>query len=615
MEVKIWIIRIEALSLRHSRIQNASIMEGTYRQIPYGLTDFERIRKENYYYVDKTRFIRKVEEAGNFLFLLRPRRFGKSLFANVLAAYYDVKMADKFEDIFRGLDIYEHPTNERNKYMVLKFNFSGVDPDPEKVNDSFNTNVLIQLRDFVKTYADILPAESKEVVAASSDSNDAFVALMSLVKRSDHKIYLIVDEYDNFANTLLSYDEAGYKKLTHGTGFFRLFFNSLKAATTDNQSAIQRLFITGVTPLCLSDVTSGFNIGRNLSMDYDFNECVGFNEQEVRTMLEYYRDARGTFQHSIDEIVEYVKPYYNNSCFCKRSLKDDRMFNSDMLLYFLNNYVSSGEYPEFMIDPNVTSDMNKIRKMLSYDHNSGTKGKKIEEILNEGYADDVLIPQFRLEDLGKESSLVSLLYYLGLLSYGKDPEDYPALVITNQVVREQYYTYMTDYYQEYAGWYADTDELSRYGKRAVRYGEAAPLLTYICDQMNEQSSNRDFDREGESFVKGYITATIGNNNVYFVCRTETEQNHGYCDILMTPKQQGCHAYIIELKYLKHSSSTNAVEKAYQDAVDQLNQYAMSHPFAEQCRTQGWTLHRIALIVRGWEMEKLEEVTASVLKRT
>lgn len=577
------------------------------RQIPYGISDFERLRTENYYYVDKTRFISMIERAGSYVFLLRPRRFGKSLLTNAIAAYYDVKMADKFEAIFKGTDIYDNPTKERSKYMVLKFNFSEVDADPKKVNKSFDDNVMLELKGFVTKYADLLPTDTMQSVCASKSCESALKALMMHVAQSQYRVYLIIDEYDNFANTLLSYDEEGYRTLTHGTGFFRLFFNCLKAATTDNGSAITRMFITGVTPLTLSDVTSGFNIGLNLSMDHQFNEAMGFNESEVRAMLEYYRDATGTFKHTVDELVDIMKPYYNNSCFNEDSLDDDRMFNSDMVLFFLKNYLPYGKIPNNMIDPNVKSDMNKVRKMVSFDKRNEGKGKVIERILNYGYITSVVDSEFMLSDLGNKSSLISLLYYLGLLSYGMDDRGYPALVITNQVVREQYYTYLANFYSESLGWQADSDDLNDLGIVANRNGEVLPLLKYICSQMTEQTSNRDFNREGESFVKGYIVATMGNNNNYFVCRTEQEYNHGYCDIVMRPRQGGNHAYIVELKYLKPSATDNAVQKDYDDAVSQLRKYANSHPFVQECADHGWTLHRIVCVVRGWILERLEEL--------
>lgn len=599
---KIWKCQKNLLYLRPKIVTFSNM-----KQIPYGITDFELIRKEDYYYVDKTRFIGMIEQEARYVFLLRPRRFGKSLLTNAIAAYYDLRMADKYEAIFKGTDIYANPTKERNKYMVLKFNFSGVDSNPDKVEASFNERVLIALDSFIHKYQEYLPVETLEWVMSVNVCHDAFARLMEMVTRSEERIYLLVDEYDNFANTLLSYDEKGYMTLTHGTGFFRLFFNQIKAATTDNSPAISRMFITGVTPLTLSDVTSGFNIGCNLSMKYEFNEAMGFNESEVRAMLEYYRDAAGTFHHSVDELIEIMKPYYNNSCFNASSLDDDRMFNSDMVLYFMRNYVSLGKLPESMIDFNVSSDMNKIRKMVSYDKHNDEKGKIIERILNDGYIKTVVTGEFKLADLGKKSSLVSLLYYLGLLSYGKDSKGYTALVITNQTIREQYYTYLTEFYAKSIGWQADEDELIDLGVEANEEGSILPLLSYICEQMNEQSSNRDFNREGESFVKGYIVATMGNNNNYFVCRTEKELNHGYCDISMTPRQGGKHAYLVELKYVKPSETDEVAKSYYEQAISQLHSYANSHPFAQECADHNWTLHTVVLVVNGWKVAYLEEV--------
>lgn len=583
-------------------------MEGTYRQIPYGITDFERIRRENYYYVDKTRFIRQMEEAGSFLFLLRPRRFGKSLFANMLAAYYDVKMADMYEDIFQGLDIYDRPTKERNKYMVLKFNFSAVDPDPKKMEVSFNSVVLQDIRKCVIWYKDYLPVDALATISGIENCDEALRVFCSLVKQVKHQIYLIIDEYDNFANTLLSYDEEGYRKLTHGTGFFRLFFNLIKEMTTDNQAAIQRLFITGVTPLCLSDVSSGFNIARNLSMEYEFNEAMGFSEREVRTMLEYYRDACGTFQHSIDEIIETIKPWYNNSCFAKDSIPDDRMFNSDMVLYFLNCYVPYGKYPENYIDMNVASDMEKTRKMLSYDRRNDEKSRIIEQILDQGYIDRAIPQAFRLEDLGKKDSLVGLLYYLGLLSWGRTERGFVCPVITNQVVLEQYYTYMSRHYQEKSEWRIDSEEINDLGRMAAREGDILPLLEYLCGQMNEQTAARDFNRDGEAFVKGYLLALLGNNNGCFVCTSESPLHHGYVDIMLRPMADFTEAFLIELKYCKPNSAESTVEQLYADAKNQLADYAQSHALTLEAQSRGWTLHRIALVVRGWELERLEELT-------
>lgn len=579
------------------------------KKIPYGMTDFERIRKEDYYYVDKTRFIEEVERAGSYIFLMRPRRFGKSLFLDVLYDYYDVLRAPQFDEIYGGTYIHTHATPDRGKYMVMKFNFSIVNPDPKMVEASFNKIALNDIEKFMNRYAQFLPADVKQVVLEESQCDLALNKLMSIVEQNcSLGIYMMIDEYDNFANTLLSYDEEGYRTLTHGTGFFRLFFNVLKGATTGTGSALKRLFVTGVTPLTLSDVTSGFNIGRNVSMERRFNEAVGFTEREVRAMLDYYRDATGVFRHTNDEIIAHIRPWYDNYCFAKECVDEDRMFNSDMVLYFLNHYVDDGTFPERMIDDNVVSDMAKTQKMVSYDKRPGVKDGVIEEILHQGWIDRIVPTSFRLENLSDPDSVVGLLYYLGLLSYGKSDDGYSCPVITNQVVREQYYTYLAKYYNEYTEWQTDYVEIGNLGRAAARRGEALPLLEYICQQMNEQTSVRDFNRDGEAFVKAYIISAIGNNNGFFVCTTEQPANHGYIDILLTPiGNQLHHAFIIELKYLKPNATPEVVEANYQEAIEQLEQYTNGHPLLTQAQAQGWTLHRIALVVRGWTMERLKEL--------
>lgn len=579
------------------------------RQIPYGMTDFERIRREDYYYVDKTRYIAEVERVGSYIFLMRPRRFGKSLFLDVLYDYYDIKRAEQFDELYGGTYIHSHATPERGKYMVMKFNFSVVNPDPKMVDESFNKVALLSIESFMTRYKDYLPEGIAADVLSENRCDLALNKLMERVQQHcDLGIYMMIDEYDNFANTLLSYDEEGYRTLTHGTGFFRLFFNILKGATTGTGSALKRLFVTGVTPLTLSDVTSGFNIGMNVSMNETFNEAIGFSESEVREMLDYYREATGVFKHTNDEIIEYIRPWYDNYCFAEESVNDDRMFNSDMILYFMNHYIKKGEYPRNMIDDNVTSDMAKTQKMVSYDKRPGKKAGVIEDILFNGYTDRNVASSFRLENLGDPESIVGLLYYLGLLSYGRADDGYICPVITNQVVREQYYTYLAKYYNEHTEWHTDYVEVGDLGRLAARRGEGLPLIEYICKQMNEQTGVRDFNRDGEAFVKAYIISTIGNNNGFFVCTTEQPANHGYCDIMLTPiGNQLYHAYLIELKYLKPSATPEEVEKYYQDAVEQLRGYAKSHPLQTKANANGWTLHRIVCVVRGWTLERLEEL--------
>lgn len=578
--------------------------------IPYGKTDFAVMRREGYYYVDKTRFIPMLEREGNFVFFLRPRRFGKSLMANVIQAYYDVNYADEFDVLFGGLDVAKNPTSKHNQYLILKFNFSAVNPARDKVQESFNAEVLLSLQKFAVRYKDRLPDGTLEAITSFSACDQALNYLMCQVQEAHQRVYLIIDEYDNFANTMMAEDEGNYMDLTHGEGFFRLFFNIIKKATTDLDAAIERMFITGVTPLTLSDVTSGFNIGGNFSLKPAYNEMVGFSEDEVRTMFEYYRDATGVFKHSVDELIEIMKPWYNNNCFSSGAIDKQRMFNSDMTLFFLSQYISwEGVFPEDMIDTNVRSDYNKMRKMVKIDKSFGEKGQIMQYIFENRGCNSRVKPEFSLYELHETENLASQLFYMGLLTYGLDSEGYRALVIPNQVVYEQYYKYMSTCYQQFLNWYTDINTMNRLGRQLIRKGEAKPLLDYLCQQITTDSSNRDFDAQAESFVKGFMLAKLGgSHNSYLITTTEPEENHGYSDLYMEPWNNECqHSFLIELKYCKHGSSDAEVEEKHQEALDQLAKYAAAQDLQKKAEGMGWTLHQFAIVFRGWHCELCEEV--------
>jgi len=579
-------------------------------KIPYGVTDFATMRREGYYYVDKTRFISKLEDEGNFVFFLRPRRFGKSLMLNVIQAYYDINYAGEFDVLFGGLDAEKNPTEKHNQYLILKFNFSAVNPVKEKVQESFNNEVLNTLRLFVETYAQYLPADTLKELREIKECDTALNYVMGRVKLAGQRIYLLIDEYDNFANTMMASNEDDYMDLTHGDGFFRLFFNVLKKATTDLDAAIERMFITGVTPLTLSDVTSGFNIGDNFSLNPNYNEMVGFTEDEVRSLLTYYRDTTGVFKHPVDELIEVMKPWYNNNCFSLGSLYDQKMFNSDMTLFFLKRYVAwSGVIPDDMIDVNVRSDYNKMRKMVKIDKQFGVNSRIMQGIFEDRGCDGKIKSEFSLHDLQEPENLPSHLFYMGLLTYGLNKRNRPCFVIPNQVVYEQYYKYMEQCYKHFMDWYTDTSTMNKLGDKMVYDGDAKPLLEYLCQQITTDSSNRDFDAQAESFVKGFFLAKLGGTyNSYLLVTTEPEENHGYSDLYMEPWNGECkHSFLVELKYCKHGSTDTEVEKKHQEALDQLAQYSAAKDLQKKAEGNGWAFHKFAIVFRGWDCEMCEEV--------
>ena len=580
--------------------QNSSI-----RHLPYGQSDFATIRKENKYYVDKTMFIPMLEEY-NYQMFLRPRRFGKSLMLNMLAAYYDVAMKDDFDMLFGDLYIGKNPTENRNKYLILKFNFSKVDPDAKNVNASFNELVLSTLRDFASKYVELLPKGIVEELYQEKSSNTAFTKLLGKVHLAGREIYAIIDEYDNFANTMLADSESHYTNLTHGDGFFRLFFNNLKAATTENEAPVARIMISGVTPLTLSDVTSGYNIGMNISTDSMFNTLAGFTESEFRQMLEYYRDATGVFKHSVDELIEITKPWYDNNCFSTKSLKQDRMYNSDMALYFLREYIANdGDLPEKMVDSNITTDYNKMSKLIRLEKQFGQKTSLIQRITTEGQIYSRIKSEFSLEDLTRYENLVSLMFYMGLLSVnGYDIGD-ALLVIPNSTVRQQYFEYMKRSYETLISWKTDDNIFDELGRAFAKRGEHEPFMRYIASCMKETSDNRDFIKTGEAFVKGFILGQFGTNLNYYLSHTEYAHGHCYSDIFLEPRLGTPYAYVIELKYCPKTSSQVEIDNLLNEARTQLPQYVNNNKINVQAKDNGWTLTGIIMVFNGWELARYE----------
>ncbi len=577
------------------------------RLLPYGNSDFETIRRENKYYVDKTMFIPELEKYDYQMFL-RPRRFGKSLMLNMLAAYYDIAYKDRFEALFGDLAIGKNPTKNRNSYLILKFNFSAVDPDENNVQQSFNDIVLDTLVQFADKYKNWLPEGTLLKISSQKQSNTAFIMLSNIVQRAGQHIYVLIDEYDNFANTMLADNENNYNTLTHGDGFFRLFFNNLKAATTDNNAAVSRIMISGVTPLTLSDVTSGYNIGENISTDNAFNTLTGFTESEFRQMLEYYREATGIFKHSVDDLIEITKPWYDNNCFSTDSVSDERMYNSDMALYFIKEYIKKGgRIPEKLVDSNIKTDYNKMVKLIRLEKQFGSKTSLIQRITTEGQIYCNVESEFSLKDLTSYENLVSLMFYMGLLSVGGYENGRTKLIIPNSTVRQQYLDYMKKSYELLISWKTDENILNDLGYNLAWNGEHEPFMRYIASCMKETSNNRDFEKTGEAFVKGFVLGQLGTNLNYYLAHSEYTHGHCYSDIYLEPRLETPHAYVFELKYCPKSSSQTEIDKLLNEARIQLPKYIADKNITTQAKDRNWTLHGIIMVFNGWELARYEEM--------
>lgn len=579
-------------------------MDAAIKKIPYGMTDFERIILENYYYVDKTQYIAKVEKVTSFFFFVRPRRFGKSLFLNMLGLYYDINKKDRFEEIFGNLYIGKHPTPDRNKYLVLTLNFSSVAANMDRLEETFNTYCKIVMDGFAERNAHLLGKEAVEKLHELKTGDALLGSLCQSAQNKGQKIYLILDEYDNFANNILvDYGNERYRSITHGSGFFRSF---LKVVKDYSSSVIERIFLTGVSPVTMDDLTSGFNIADNYSSSPIFNNMMGFNEQEVRTLIDYYKSYR-ELPHTTDELITIMKPWYDNYCFSIKALKEPSMYNSDMVLYFMNHYMLNEDIPDNMLDANIRTDYNKLRHLIHVDKTFGENASVVQEIVEKGATTGIIANSFPAEDIIKPENFKSLLYYYGMLTISGMEMGEPVLSVPNWAVREQLYGYMADIYKDSAGLYLETDKLVDRMKRMAYKGEWENCFTYIADRLNAQSSVRDFI-EGEAYVKTFILAYLGLTH-YYIARPEYESNKGYADIFLQPRllqlPDMVYCYCIEVKYAKRDASDTEIEKLLSNAKTQLKQYAASEWIQQDKGTT--ELKSIALVFQGWKLVKVEEV--------
>lgn len=580
------------------------------KALPYGISDFSRIMRKNYYYVDKTRFIELLERQPSYLFLIRPRRFGKSLFLAMLETYYSVDYADDFEAIFGDLYIGKHPTEEHNSYMVLRFNFSAISSKLEDVEKSFCEYCCMVMKNFILKYEHLLGSDVWKVVKPDeTNPRQMLAALKEYISRTDcPRIYLLIDEYDNFTNTILSsYGQERYREKTHGEGFIRGFFNNIKDSTSNAGAAVERLFITGVSPITMDDVTSGFNIGTNISMQPQFNNIIGFSEDEVREMITYYKDEDALPEDvTVEGLLEIMKPWYDNYCFSPQKL-GERMYNSDMTLYFLNSYVQQQMPPISMVDNNIRTDYNKLRHLVRIDKTFGANASVIQQIVAEGSITAQISTSFPAEKMTDTENFKSLLFYFGMLSIQGTDFGSAVLGIPNLAVRKQLYTYLVEAYREANMFDLDLSSFSGLVKKMALRGEWEPVFRFFAGELERQSAIREFI-EGEAHVKGFLLAYLGLTQGY-VLFPEHESSKGYADFYMMPdllhQPEIAYSYIVEVKYARRDASEADIALLKQDAAEQLKRYAADE---KVLRTKGHTeLGLITLVFKGWELVVAEKL--------
>ena len=580
-------------------------MNSVLRKLPIGIQTFEDIRRDNYLYVDKTAFVWRIANTGKPYFLSRPRRFGKSLTLNMLQHYYDVRTKDKFDSLFGDLYIGKHPTKDRNSYLVIKLNFSGITGELHNYRKSLDEHCRIVFDYFCDVYADYLPEGIKEKMAEKDGVVSQFEYLFTECARVNQKIYLFIDEYDHFTNTILSDVDSlnRYTDETHKEGYLRAFFNKIKSGT---DSSIKRCFITGVSPVTMDDLTSGFNIGTNYSLSPRFNEMMGFTEDEVRKMLTYY-STTSHFSHTVDELIELMKPWYDNYCFAQESYGRTTMYNSNMVLYFVKNYIEyNGETPKDMIEDNIRIDYEKLRMLIRKDKEFAHDASIIQTLVSQGYITGELKKGFPAASIIDPDNFVSLLYYFGMLTISGTHEGKCKLTIPNQVVREQLYTYLLNTYND-ANLSFSSYEKNELSSALAYRGTWKTYFDYIADCLKRYASQRD-KQKGESFVHGFTLAMTAQNRFYRPI-SEADTQEGYADIFLSPLldiyPDMKHSYVIELKYAKYKDPENRVEELRLEGIAQTNRYADTDTVKNAIGTT--QLHKIVVVYKGMEMRVCEEV--------
>ena len=583
-------------------------MNQNMKRLPYGINDFEAVIEQNQYYVDKTMYLPLLENQPSNIIFIRPRRFGKSIFLSMLHAYYDCSKKKKFQTLFGDLWVGKHPTPLQGRYQVLHLDFSYVGGSIDKLEENFDMYLRVKLDGFMRIYQEFYLTDFKEKFFKTDSATEKLALLQDETATKGIPLYLIIDEYDNFTNTVLNEQgEKVYWAITHADGFYRDVFKKFKGM-------FERIFITGVSPVTLDDVTSGFNIGWHISTKPEFNQMLGFSMEEVRKMFAYYKEVGGIPATSdIEAMIDEMKPWYDNYCFSEDALHtQSKVFNSDMVIYYLRNYIDRGESPKQMIDPNTMTDYNKMKKLLLLDKLDGDRKGVIRTIAETGQIVTSLENTFPASRVTNPQTFTSLLFYYGMLTIKDTFGDMLILGIPNNNVRKQYYGYLLEQYQEEK--FVDLNQMKILFTYMALEGKWRDALEAMAKAYEDVSSVRD-GIESERNLQGFFMAYLNLNNYYYTA-PELELNHGYCDFFLLPNLTHYatkHSYILELKVLPkkdyeakpEDGKLSKAEVQWQEAEEQIKRYAVA-PRVEALR-QGTTLHKIIMQFVAGKLVRMEEV--------
>ncbi len=558
---------------------------------PYGISDFRQLRQEGYSYVDKTRFIRVLEERPEpYVLFLRPRRFGKSLWLSVLRHYYDIEARDLWEELFKGLAIAEEPTAKRSSYLVLKLNFSAVDAStPEEAARGMQFEVALGVTSFLEMYELASESERERLWNLPTAANVLEVGLR-IARKASHPVLVLIDEYDHFTNELLSRSPEEFAESVERGGFVRKFYEALKKGT---EGVVSRIFMTGVTPVTLDSLTSGFNIAANLTLDPELHELLGFTHDEVESLLGQDAEADSLRRQ---QILDTMEQWYDGYCFVGGQ---PRLFNPDMVLYYLARRGPDGSPPRQMLDTNVASDYRTIERTVKL------AAEPAPDLLDEVLLNDEIsvriTPQYSLSRGFSRSDMASLLYYLGLLTVAGPELDGVRLRVPNRVIAELFWDTVRVLRSDLAGFGATFDDIRDAVVVLAREGDLAPLSKLVEEYLIALLSNRDLQNFVEKDLKIAFLMLVHAPRIYLV-QSEVEADRGYVDVLLLrrPGVPATWEHALELKYLKDRASEAAVAKAAGEAREQLGRYLEAEGLRDRPRLIPWVV-----VFRGTKCEVLE----------
>ena len=567
-------------------------------KIPYGESNFELLRNKRFVYVDKTHFLRQLE-ATSKLIHLRPRRFGKSLFISMLQSYYDIATADKFDQLFKGLHVHKFPTEYKNSYYVLRFNFSGIaTKDFDAIMGGFLEKVRSAVNSFISKYN--LDIKIEDYSAPATILNALLSGFENL--NLEHKIYILIDEYDHFTNAVLNNGLENFMSLVARGGVVRSFYEVIKEKS--ELGTIGRFFITGVMSVSLDSMTSGFNVATNITTEEDFADMMGFTSNEVKSIL------KSTFNNSKDqkigltdleqeEVYEIWKQNYNGYLFSEDS--DAKVFNSTLIMYYLQKYIEKKKHPKSLVDPNLNQSGTTIKNLVEL-KNKNENYEVVEEIVKERVVSGNLSSFIDIDKKYDRNDFITLLFNIGLLTI-KEAGFRTSFKIPNKVIESVYLQYLSELEQRRLGCKMDIheqelalDELAEEGK--------ITKLTAVVSEFLTNTSARNKIKFDEKYIKLIYSFIMSSTNQYFIYdEYPARQGFGDLVILKTPASYAQYELLLELKYIKQSEVTDAkINKEFEAGAQQITEYMKDKRLAQRPN-----LKKFVVVFTGFEVAKMEEL--------